>query len=118
MLSTLHLVLATDLTVFHVNPASYPAAPINMDTGDALGDMYFDLRSLATPIECAHPTPQTARDCDNEEVVANDLVVTKLVLDVNLPFGECTLRPKKQLPRLPAQPAPIPLSAPRAWCPS
>ena len=26
----------TNVTVFHVNPASYAPAPINMDTGDAL----------------------------------------------------------------------------------
>ena len=76
-----------DLTVFHVNPAHYPAAPLNMDTGDALGDLYFDLRSVVTPIECAHPSPETGRDCDNQEVVANDLVITKLVLSVT-EFGE------------------------------
>jgi len=81
-------VLASELTVFHVNPAHYPAAPINMNTGDALGDMYFDLRSVATPIECANPSPSTGHDCDNQEVVASDLVVTKLVLDVTPPFGE------------------------------
>ena len=76
-----------DLEVYHVNPAHYPAAPINMDTADALGDMYFDMRSIATPIECAHPTPSSGHDCDNQEVVANDLVITKLVLSVRK-FGE------------------------------
>lgn len=51
-------------------------------TGDALGDMYFDMRSVATPMECAHPDPESAHDCDNQEVTAPDLVITKLVLDV------------------------------------
>ena len=82
-----------DLTVFHVNPAHYPAAPLNMDTGDALGDLYFDLRSVVTPIECAHPSPETGRDCDNQEVVANDLVITKLVLSV---IEKVTFRKKLQ----------------------
>ena len=84
----LPVVAGTNLTVFHVNPSTYAPAPLNMDTGDALGDMYFDLRSVGLPIECAHPSPETGRDCDNQEVVANDLVVTKLVLDVNLPYGD------------------------------
>ena len=30
---------ARNITVFHVNPAIYGVAPINMDTADALGDM-------------------------------------------------------------------------------
>merc|ERR1711998_229672 len=77
------------LTVYHVNPIIYGAPPVNMDTGDALGDMYFDLRSVSLPIECAHPSPITAHDCDNQEVVANDLVINKLVLEVDKrKFGE------------------------------
>jgi len=44
--------------------------------------MYFDMRSVATPMECAHPTPESAHDCDNVEVTSPDLVVTKLVLSV------------------------------------
>ena len=79
--------LAANLNVFHVNPSHYPSTPLDMDTGDVLGDMYFDLRSVVQPIECAHPDNRTARDCDNQEVVASDLVITKLVLDVKMPFG-------------------------------
>ena len=29
--------------VYHVNPASFGDAPVDMDTGDAAGDMFFDL---------------------------------------------------------------------------
>ena len=40
---------ALNMTVFfHVNPASFGAAPINMNTGDALGDLFFTLRRSAT----------------------------------------------------------------------
>lgn len=77
------------ITVYHVNPIIFGIAPVNMDTGDALGDMYFDLRSVSLPIECAHPTNATAKDCDNEEVIANDLVINQLVLEVdNRQYGE------------------------------
>jgi hypothetical protein len=74
MLSLLFLVGSVNVTVFHVNPESYGYAPVNMDTGDALGDMYFDIRGMVTPIECANPSPQTGHDCDNVEVTAKDLV--------------------------------------------
>ena len=47
-----------NITVFHINEVSFGAAPLNMNTGDALGDMYFDLRSKALAIECQ------ARRCD------------------------------------------------------
>ena len=73
------------LTVYHVNPRSYSPTPLNMDTGDDVGDMYFDMRTKALPLECA-AKPKSA-DCSNAEVVADDLVVTKLTLDVRLPFG-------------------------------
>jgi hypothetical protein len=78
---------ARNLTVFHVNPDIYGVAPINMNTADVLGDMYFDMRSKALPIECASNSSAAARDCDNAEVVATDLVITKLVLEVDDRFG-------------------------------
>ena len=31
------------INVFHINPAQYGAAPINMNTGDVRGDMYCEL---------------------------------------------------------------------------
>ena len=50
--------------------------------------MYFDLRSVATPLECASGDPRAAHDCDNAEVTSKDLIITKLVLQVRLPFGD------------------------------
>jgi len=74
--------------VFHVNPSIYGVAPINMDIADTLGDMYFDMRSKALPLECKPPIdPPAARDCDNAEVSASDLVITKLFLEVDNRFG-------------------------------
>ena len=39
---------ATSLTVFHVNEATYDAAPINMNTGDVAGEAFFDIRAVRT----------------------------------------------------------------------
>ena len=33
-----------NITIYHVNPATYGSAPINMDTGDSRGDMFFEFR--------------------------------------------------------------------------
>lgn len=80
---------AQNITVFHVNPEQYGVAPINMDTADLLGDMYFDMRSVFLPMECANGTTiYNQHDCENAEVTANDLVITKLVLEIDSRVGE------------------------------
>eukprot|EP00035_Acanthoeca_spectabilis_P025175 m.457199 g.457199 ORF g.457199 m.457199 type:complete len:303 (-) comp21211_c0_seq1:60-968(-) len=80
---------AKNVTVFHVNPVEYGVAPINMDTADVLGDMYFDLRSKALPIECSSGNPAAARDCDNAEVAnGSSLVITKLIIEIDSRTGE------------------------------
>ena len=68
---------------------------IAQDTGDARGDMFFDLRSVDLAIECAHPNSHSAHDCDNAEVVSNNLVITKLILEVDSSkygeYGRCNV---------------------------
>jgi hypothetical protein len=91
--NSMHLNDWINLTIFHVNPSTFPAVPINMDTADLLGDAYFDLRSVGIPIECQHPSSE-ARDCNNSEVVGDDLVITKLILEVDPnfgPYGRCNI---------------------------
>jgi len=68
------------LTVYHLNPASAGAIPRNMDTGDALGDLYFYLGEFLLPIECLNVSAAKVSgfDCENPERVAKDLVVTKV----------------------------------------
>jgi hypothetical protein len=47
-----------------------------------------------TPLECAVPSASTAHDCDNIEVTAPDLAITKLVLEVDDRFsdyGRCNI---------------------------
>jgi len=74
-----------NLTLYHVNPANYTPEPINMNTGDARGDMFFDLRSVVLPLECKDDPTQM--DCKNSEVVSPNLVITKIVVEVDQHFS-------------------------------
>jgi hypothetical protein len=57
-----------------------------MDTGDVLGDLYFVMRSIGRPIECAQDP--TAEDCTDAEVVSPTLVANKLLIEVNPNYGK------------------------------
>jgi hypothetical protein len=81
-----------NITVYHVNPESYGGIPFNMDVGDVPGDLYFVLRSVVGPIECAQDP--SAEDCTDVEVVSPSLVATKLKMEVNTnygPYGHCNI---------------------------
>jgi len=71
---------AQTLTVYHLNPASAGALPVNMDTGDVAGDLYFYLGQFLLPLECANASSASRShfDCDNPERVDPNLVVTKV----------------------------------------
>eukprot|EP00038_Savillea_parva_P026030 m.50883 g.50883 ORF g.50883 m.50883 type:complete len:309 (+) comp7270_c1_seq1:80-1006(+) len=87
-------VFTTNITVFHVYPGNFGPAPVNMNTADLHGDMFFDLRGVATPLECAHPTNESAHDCDNPEVIAPNLVISQVQLEVAgnwSQYGRCNL---------------------------
>mmetsp|Transcript_33727 Transcript_33727/g.108979 ORF Transcript_33727/g.108979 Transcript_33727/m.108979 type:complete len:350 (-) Transcript_33727:348-1397(-) len=78
-------------TVYHANERSQGAIPLNMDTADLRGEMFFDLSSKARPLECrnANASSWLAMECQNPEEVAPDLVISKLTLTVmQQPFGE------------------------------
>lgn len=78
---------AQNFTVFHVNPAKYGAVPLNMDTGDSYGDMFFDLHNaIVAPLECPHGAA-SGHGCDNPEVNDKDLAVNKLVLEMDTRFS-------------------------------
>ena len=72
-----------NITVYHVNPGSYNAAPVNMNTASQAGDAFFDMRSVVLPYECSSNSSRKGSDCTNPEVTATDLVITKLVLTVD-----------------------------------
>eukprot|EP00911_Craspedida_sp_UC1_P002156 UC1_evm4s1656 len=58
-----------------------------MNTADILGDMYFDLRGVSVPLECAHPNAHSAHDCDNPEVIDPNLIIAEVTLTVDNRFG-------------------------------
>jgi hypothetical protein len=83
---------AKNITVFHVNEKNYSAAPIDMNTADLRGDMYFDLRTRALNLECGpwyNESFWSHLDCDNAEVATpvKDLIITKLLLEVDSRYG-------------------------------
>jgi len=78
-----------NLTVYHLNPLSAGALPLNMDTGDALGDLYFYLGQFLLPLECTNASAQSRAhfDCDNAERFGKDLVVTQVQLEMDSRTG-------------------------------
>ena len=68
---------AKNITVYHVNPASAGQVPIDMDTGDSAGDLFFYLTEFLLPEECSTSDPhgRAQFDCDNPERVDPNLVV-------------------------------------------
>lgn len=79
------------IEVYHVNQANYTGIS-NMNTADAAGDAFFDMRSLLQYYQCninktgGHAYPG---ECTNPEVIADNLVVTKVeVLVANGDFGK------------------------------
>lgn len=79
---------AMNVTVYHLNSASQGAVPKGMDVSDLAGDIFFSLSGVILPLECAHPELDFQGECLNDELVADDLVVSKLVLEVDSRFGE------------------------------
>jgi len=78
---------AVNITVYHVNPKRYGANPINMDTGDEPGDMFFDFHNvLITPLQCPDGAA-SGHGCNNPEAIAPDLMVNKVVLEVDSRFS-------------------------------
>lgn len=67
-------------------PGVYGDDPINMNTGDKRGDMYFNFKSSMIPLECQNNETH-GLDCRNRETMDPNLVVSKLVLEVDGRYG-------------------------------
>mmetsp|Transcript_14092 Transcript_14092/g.21278 ORF Transcript_14092/g.21278 Transcript_14092/m.21278 type:complete len:352 (-) Transcript_14092:2167-3222(-) len=78
---------AKNITVYHVNSYSKGTIPLDMDVSDIGGEIFFDLRSVVLPIECGSEYAWSG-DCENSELESDDLVITKLELEVDTRFGE------------------------------
>ena len=80
---------ARNITVYHVNPHQSGAIPVNMDTGNAAGDLMFDLiEVLLTPLACQNASAPGFQ-CNNKEAVGQDLVVNKVTLEVDARYSAC-----------------------------
>ena len=86
---------ATNTTLYHINPLSYPAAPVNMDLGDIAGDLFFDISQVLNVFACYDKPAVPYIICDNKETVGKDLGVTKVVLAVSEqsygPYATCNI---------------------------
>ena len=84
-----------NITVFHLNPAAYGSAPVDMDTADARGDLFFMLDTAYNPVECDGDRDMASRtaflDCKNAEQNDPHLVVTKLTLEVDDRYGKYSM---------------------------
>eukprot|EP00729_Bicosta_minor_P001393 gene1393-9813_t len=79
---------AKNVTLYHVNEKNYSTAPVNMNTADINGDIYFDLRTRGLPLECGPWINQSfwsRLDCVNSEVNVDPstLAITKIILEVD-----------------------------------
>jgi len=79
-----------NVTLYHVNPKKYGNTVANMDTGDAMGDAFFQLRGVSLPIACADTSGRHyGNECTNPETVDSpDLTITKVLVEVVLPFND------------------------------
>ena len=83
-----------DVLMYHVNPKKYGPVPINMDTADEAGDLFFEMMEvLSVPLACSDPTrdPRSGFECNNPEATSTDDVVNKLTLTVTGGFSGCAL---------------------------
>ena len=92
MLPAILSTLDKRVTMYHVNPQHFGPIPRNMDTADAVGDIFFELfEVLSIPLACADPSIPPWRkpfECHNLETNNPSDVVNKLTLDVNSNFSE------------------------------
>ena len=78
---------AQHMTLYHVNPKPLGPVPVNMNVADGAGDLFFDMHnSLLEPLECPHGAA-SGHGCSNPEASGLDLVVNKVVLNVEQQFS-------------------------------
>ena len=79
-----------DVLMYHVNPRKYGPVPVDMDTADEAGDLFFELMEVLTvPLACSDPTrdQRSGFECDNPEATSSDDVVNKLTLSITGGFS-------------------------------
>ena len=76
--------------MYHINPAHYQDSPVDMNSGNAAGDMFWALQNVFQPFMCRNrssPIINQSLICTNAEVADPNLVVTKLRLQIDRRFG-------------------------------
>ena len=58
--------VTTNVTLYHINPLSYSAAPVDMDLGDVAGDLHFHLSQVLQPFRYHALLPKPSY-CVNKE---------------------------------------------------
>jgi len=74
---------AVNLTLYHINPLSYPVDPVNMNTADLAGALFFDMWEIFQSFMChENQSPPRGIICENAEYNGNDIGITQLVVEV------------------------------------
>tara|TARA_B110001452_G_scaffold211127_1_gene181595 strand:- start:513 stop:1553 length:1041 start_codon:yes stop_codon:yes gene_type:complete len=79
-----------DVVMYHVNPRRFGPVPLNMDTADEAGDLFFEMMQvLPVPLACSDPhrDPHSGFECENPEAIDPTDVVNKLTLTVEGGFS-------------------------------
>ena len=82
---------AKEVVMYHVNPQRFGPVPLNMDTADEAGDLFFELMEVLTvPLACSDPKrdQRSHFECDNPEADDPTDVVNKITLTVTQGFSE------------------------------
>ena len=94
--------VVTNVTLYHINPLLYSAAPVNMDLGDVAGDLLFEFTQILNKFVCRdkHPVKNdtlapNSSACNNKETQGQDLGVTKVLLALSEqsygPYATCNI---------------------------
>lgn len=78
---------AEKLELYHVNEANYTGIE-DMNTADAAGDSFFDMLGIIERVSCRNSTHHYPGECSNPEVVAPNLVITKVKVETDSRFGQ------------------------------
>ena len=74
-------------TLYHINPLTVPASPVNMDLGDLAGDLFFDISQIILVFACSTKHVPPGVICNNKETTGSHLGVTKLNMELDDGFG-------------------------------
>jgi hypothetical protein len=84
---------SANMTLYHINPLNISGIE-NMDLGDDLGDMFFDIMSVLRPYMCPSSMQYNNFACNNREIIGPEIGVTEVIVEVDThfgPYGTCNI---------------------------